>query len=162
MIEQAKQAMCETVNVSLTLPLSFVLDILVCDFGIRITLWVAVPPTPLPVTLRDSESLMVGKGKPPRAPELVICLSRHGTGEGYRTDEGIHMIELLLPLPSQLTPLLSSFTGLEMSTHSPPGLILKDTCGHHCLPTASFRMTMDGRFPKRYRFCTYKRSAPKT
>ena len=77
-------------------------------------------------------------------------------------DEGIHMVELLLPLPAQLTPLLSSFTGLAMSTHSPPGLILQDTCGHHCLPTVSFRMTMDGRIPKRYRFCPYKKRAPQS
>ena len=138
------------------------LDILVCDFVIRMTLWVVVSPTPLPTTIRVLASLMVGKGKPPRAPELVICLARHGTGEGYRTEEGIHMVELVLPLPSQLTPLLSSFTGLEMSTHSPPGLILQDTCGHHCLPTSSFRMTMEGRFPKHYRFCKYKRRTLET
>ena len=68
-----------------------------------------------------------------KVPALLTSLARHGEREGYRAYDGVHRVDLTLPLPLEAMALIARLTGLELDGSTLPGIILQDTCGHHCL-----------------------------
>ena len=88
------------------------------------------------------------------SPELRFNLSNHSDGgEGrFRDDQGIHRVDLFLPLPPVATLLVGVFLGVGVTFTDFHGLIVQEVCCHLHLGSYSFLSTVHGRIPAEFRF----------
>ena len=88
------------------------------------------------------------------SPELRFNLSNHSDGgEGrFRDDQGIHRVDLFLPLPPVATQIVGAFLGVGVTFTDTLGLIVKEVCCHQQLGSYSFLSTVQGRIPVGFRF----------
>ena len=88
------------------------------------------------------------------SPELRFNLSNHSDGgEGrFRDDQGVHRVDLFLPVPPAATGLIGAFLGFGVSFTDFHGIIIREVCCHLHLGSYSFLSTIQGRIPAEFRF----------